>query len=185
MNAASRSSQAPYFPDAVVVVNGATQSSPTGGRSEGGGDPSTCTNGGNCPLGFCYFGTLHGPFWQSTPSSIPISDFAYRGKLDQDLWRGRPVEYSFLSDLGGPPTPPPGGTVFCTPYDEKSRFLIPPNALPAPFLSLIPTARCFLQKVDATVTASTVVMCCRVLSATLLSQTLKSTNCGLPRVAEG
>jgi hypothetical protein len=145
-----------YLTDAVVVINGATQSFPTGGRSDSGGDLSTCYDGGSCPLGFCYFGTLHGPFWQASPSKIPIIDAAYRGSWIRIYGEGGKWKYGFLSDLGGPPIPPPGGTMFCTNYNEIVKVPDPTKCFANPFAVFDPDGTHFSQSVDATVTASTV-----------------------------
>jgi hypothetical protein len=145
-----------YLTDAVVVVNGAMQSPSTPGRSEGGGDLSACSNGGSCPLGFCYFGTLHGPFWQSSPSTIPTGDFAYRGSLIRIYGEGGKWKYRWLADLGGPPTPPPGGTMFCTPFNEIVAVPDPTKCFASPFSVFDPDGTHSSQSVDATVTGSTV-----------------------------
>lgn len=145
-----------YISDAVVVINGATQSPPGRGRSDGGGDLSACSSGGSCPLGFCYFGTLHGPFWQSSRSTIPIGDPAYRGSWLRIYAEGGKWKYGWLSDAGGPAVPPPGGTMFCTQYKDIVAIPDPTKCFANPFVVIDPDGTHFSQSVDATVTDSTV-----------------------------
>jgi hypothetical protein len=106
-------------PPIQVVVNGATQSNPTGGRTDVTVPLGSCTDPSQCPPGFCYFRTLHGPLWQTTPFSVPIADAAYRGSFlrifgENGLWKFR----AFSDTTGLPPNAPPGGTVECTVYNE-------------------------------------------------------------------
>jgi hypothetical protein len=147
---------AAYLTDSVIVINGSTQSPPTPGRSEGGGDLSTCSSGGSCPLGFCYFGTLHGPFWQTSPATVPTGDFAYRGSFIRIYGEGGKWKYAWLSDLGGRPIPPPGGTMFCTPYNEIVTVPDPTKCFADPFAVVDPDGTHLSQTVDATVMGSTV-----------------------------
>jgi hypothetical protein len=100
------------------VLNGATQSTPTSDRVDTVVDLGSCTSG-DCPLGFCYWRTVHGPFWQTSKSSIPIGDPNYRGSFvriyaEAGLWKSR----AFSDPTGGPLNAPPGGTAECTNYNE-------------------------------------------------------------------
>jgi hypothetical protein len=102
----------------TAVLNGATQSTPSSDRSDVVVDLGACASG-DCPLGFCYWRTLHGPFWQTTPSNIPFGDANYRGSFiriygEGGLWKSR----AFSDPTGGPPNAPPGGTAECTNYNE-------------------------------------------------------------------
>jgi hypothetical protein len=110
-----------------VVINGATQSNPEPGRVDTGGPLGGCTDPNTCPPGFCYWTTLHGPFWQRTDSSIPIGDAKYRGSFvriyaDAGLWKWR----AFSDPTGGPPNAPPGGTAECIAFNQIANV---PNAL--------------------------------------------------------
>lgn len=107
-------------PDTGVVVNGATQATPQGGRVEVTGNLSNCQPGSpDCPPGFCYFETLHGPFWQRTGLAPPYTDPAFRGSAariygENGLWK-----YAFVSDTTGmDPNAPPGGTMRCIAYPQ-------------------------------------------------------------------
>jgi hypothetical protein len=105
----------------TAVINGATQSTPTGGRSDTTVTLGSCSDPSNCPPGLCYWRTVHGPFWQTTPFAIPVADAQYRGSFvrifgENGLWKSR----AFSDTTGMPPNAPPGGTVECTNYNEIS-----------------------------------------------------------------
>jgi hypothetical protein len=77
-----------------VVLNGATQSDPTGGRTDVTVPLGPCSDPSKCPPGLCYWRTVHGPFWQKTPFSVPIADAQYRGSFvrifgENGLWKSR------------------------------------------------------------------------------------------------
>jgi hypothetical protein len=154
----------PYLSDAVTVVNGATQSPIISNQGEGGGDLSACSPGGSCPLGFCYFGTLHGPFWQTSPSTIPTGDAAYRGSFIRIFAEDGKWKYNWCSPdpsnhtcaISAPPVPPPGGTMFCTAYNEIVTVPDPTNCFERSFTVFDPDGTHFSQSVDATATGSTV-----------------------------
>ena len=81
-------------PAGGVVINGATEATPTSSRSDTTVTLSSCTGGPDCPIGFCYWRSVHGPFWQTTPSTVPIADPAYRGSfarifVDGNQWKAR------------------------------------------------------------------------------------------------
>ena len=102
-----------------VVLNGATQSDPTGGRTDVTVPLGSCSDPSQCPPGLCYWRSVHGPFWQNTPFAVPIADVAYRGSFirifgENGLWKSR----AFSDVTGLPPNAPPGGTAECTNYNE-------------------------------------------------------------------
>ena len=100
------------------TVNGPTQSDPTSSRIDNTIDLGSCT-GGDCPIGFCYWRTLHGPFWQTSPSSVPLADPAYRGSFVRIFGENGKWKLRYFSDpTGGPPNAPPGGTWECTNYND-------------------------------------------------------------------
>ena len=102
-----------------VVVNGATQGTVTGTHSD-----TTVTLGGacatgDCPIGFCYWRTMHGSFWQTSPSTTPPADPGWHGSFSRifaDPSDGYWKERSYLDSLS--PMAPPGGTVECTNFNE-------------------------------------------------------------------
>jgi len=105
------------------VVNGATRSDPTGGRVDVTGTAGSCSDPTKCPPGFCYWTSVHGPFWQTTPFSVPIADINYRGSFirifgENGLWKWR----AFSDTTGLPPNAPPGGTYECTIFSEISAI---------------------------------------------------------------
>lgn len=143
-------------PSSGVVINGATQAPPSSSRSDIGGDLSACTGGGDCPLGFCYWKTLHGPFWQATPSSIPIGEAAYRGSFVRIYGEGGKWKWRAFSDpTGGPPNAPPGGTAECVTYNQIASVPDPQNCFANMFTVHDPTGTNFSQTVDATAIGST------------------------------
>lgn len=143
-------------PSSGVVINGATQSTPASSRSDTTGDLTACAPGGDCPLGFCYWKTLHGPFWQTTPSTIPVGDAAYRGSFlrifaEAGKWKWR----AFSDPTGGPPNAPPGGTAECIAYNQIASVPDPQNCFANMFSVHDPVGNNFAQTVDATVSGST------------------------------
>jgi hypothetical protein len=68
-----------------AVLNGATQSDPTEGRTDVTVPLGSCSDPSQCPPGFCYWRSVHGPFWQTTPFSVPIADTNYRGSLSASM----------------------------------------------------------------------------------------------------
>jgi hypothetical protein len=141
-------------PSGGVVVNGATQSVPTSSRSDTSGTLSSCTGGDpDCPLGFCYWRTLHGPFWQTTSSSVPIGDEKYRGSFvriygENGKWKWR----AFSDPTGGSPKAPPGGTVECINYNQIVTVPDPKNCFANMFSVSDPDGTQLSQTIDATVT---------------------------------
>ncbi len=102
-----------------AVLNGATQSTPTGGRTDVTVTLGSCSDPSKCPPGLCYWRTVHGPLWQTTPFGVPIAATNYRGSFiriygENGLWTSR----AFSDTTGLPPNAPPGGTVECTNYNE-------------------------------------------------------------------
>jgi hypothetical protein len=142
-------------PSGGIVINGATQTEPTSSRSDTGGDLSACAPSGDCPLGFCYWRTLHGPFWQTTKSEIPIGDANYRGGFariyaDGGKWKWR----AFVDPTGGPATAPPGGTAECVNYNQIASVPDPKNCYANMFIVFDPDGSRLAQNIDATVTGA-------------------------------
>jgi hypothetical protein len=142
-------------PAGGVVVNGATQSAPTSDRSDTTVTLSSCTGGPDCPIGFCYWRSVHGPFWQTTPSSIPIGDPAYRGSfarifVDGNQWKARVL----VDPTGGAPQAPPGGTLECTNYQDIVTVPDPKNCFASQFTVFDKDGSNPSQSVDATVTGT-------------------------------
>jgi hypothetical protein len=103
----------------TVVVNGATHSDPSTHRTDVVTPLGSCPPNGDCPPALCYWKTIHGPFWQKSPSSVHFGASNYRGSFvrifsKDSLWTSE----AFSDPSGGPAMPPPGGTVECTAYDE-------------------------------------------------------------------
>ena len=143
-------------PTTGVVVNGATQADPTSTRVDITGDLSACTGGPDCPIGFCYWRTLHGPFWQKTPVNIPIGDPAYRGSfarifIDGNSWKFR----VFVDPTGGPAVAPPGGTLECVNYIDIAGVPDQNACFVKQFAVTDPDGSNTFQSVDATLTGTT------------------------------
>jgi hypothetical protein len=139
-----------------VVINGATQSTPQGGRVEVTGNLTTCQPGSpDCPPGFCYFETLHGPFWQKTPITTPYTDPAFRGSAariygENGLWK-----YAFVSDTTGmAPNAPPGGTMRCIAYPQIVGVPDASKCFAKQTAVVDPDGTNLSQTVDATVTGA-------------------------------
>ena len=101
-----------------AVLNGATKSSPDPGRVDTVVDLGTCKTG-KCPIGYCYWRSVHGPFWQNSKWIFPIGDAAYRGSFiriydEGGGWKAR----AFSDSTGGVANAPPGGTVECSGFNE-------------------------------------------------------------------
>lgn len=140
-------------PPGGVVVNGATQSDPGSSRTDITGDLSSCAGGPDCPVGFCYWRTLHGPFWQTTPSNIPIGDANYRGSFARIFIDGNKWKYRVFSDpTGGPPNAPPGGTLECTNYNDIAGVPDENACFTKQFAVTDPDGSNAFQSVDATLT---------------------------------
>jgi len=142
-------------PSVGVVINGATQSDPTSNRSDTSGTLSSCTGGPDCPIGFCYWRTLHGPFWQTTSSTIQIGDADYRGSfiriyVEGNQWKWR----AFVDPTGGSPKAPPGGTAECTNYNDIVTVPDPNNCFANMFTVFDKDGTNLSQTVDATVTGT-------------------------------
>jgi hypothetical protein len=143
-------------PSGGVVINGATQSTPQGGRVEVTGTLTTCQPGSpDCPPGFCYFETLHGPFWQKTPITTPYTDPAFRGSAariygESGLWK-----YAFVSDTTGmAPNAPPGGTMRCIAYPQIVGVPDASKCFAKQTAVVDPDGTNLSQTVDATVTGA-------------------------------
>jgi len=142
-------------PGGGVIINGATQSEPASTRIDTTVTLSSCTGGPDCPIGFCYWKTVHGPFWQTTASSIPIGDPNYRGSFarifaDGNQWKARVL----VDPTGGPPQAPPGGTVECTNYQDIVTVPDPKNCFAKMFTVFDKDGTNLSQSVDASVTGT-------------------------------
>jgi hypothetical protein len=128
VNALQASCKEPPQKPIEIVINGATQSTPGSGRTDTGGELGPCTDPNNCPLGFCYWKTLHGPFWQRTDSSIAIGAPEYRGSFERIYAEGGKWKWRAFSDATGlSPNAPPGGTAECTVYKTIADLPDPIN----------------------------------------------------------
>jgi hypothetical protein len=95
-----------------------TQAQPVPGRSTT-TVPLTSCAGDDCPIGFCYWKALHGPFWQRTASDIPVGAPAYRGSFarivaDGGQWKAT----TFVDSTGGAPAAEPGGLAECMAFRD-------------------------------------------------------------------
>jgi hypothetical protein len=102
-----------------AVLNGATQADPVTGRVDT-VVPLGIGGAGTGVPGFCYWRTVHGPFWQKSSSIVPLAASTYRGSFNRiysdsnGVWQGR----SFMDNTGLAASPPPGGTAECIGYNE-------------------------------------------------------------------
>ena len=143
-------------PPGGVVVNGATQTEPTSDKTDITGDLSSCAGGPDCPVGFCYWRTIHGPFWQKTPSNIPIGDANYRGSFARIFIEGNKWRYRVFSDpTGPPPNAPPGGTLECTNYNDIVTVPDENGCFTKQFAVFDPDGSNSFQSVDATLAGTT------------------------------
>jgi hypothetical protein len=133
-----------------VVINGATQSTPSPGRSDTGGQ-IPCPDPNNCPPGMCYWRTLHGPFWQQSDVSIPLGAADYRGSFLR-IWAeaGRWNWRAFDDHTGLPPNAPPGGTLECTVFNQISNVPNPAACFSNLWVVVDPKGTDFSTSVDAT-----------------------------------
>jgi hypothetical protein len=119
-NALQASCRQPPPGDGTVSVNGGIQADPVGGRTDKTGTLTSCAPGAtNCPVGFCYWRAVHGPFWQTTPAGTRPEDPSYRGSFlrifaESGQWKWR----AFSDTTGMPPNAPPGGVAECTVFDD-------------------------------------------------------------------
>ena len=146
-------SQRPIRTPLRVTVNGATQSIPSG-RIDQRGDFGVCT-GGDCPYGFCYWRTLHGPFWQRTDFSVPIGSADYRGSFLRIYAEGGQWKWHIFSDPGGQSSPAPGGTAECMIFRNITGVPDPNNCFSAFATIVDPTGTRLSDSVDATVAGVT------------------------------
>jgi len=119
-NALQASCRQPPPGDGTVSVNGGIQADPVGGRTDKTGTLTSCAPGAtNCPVGFCYWRAVHGPFWQTTPAGTRPEDPSYQGSFlrifaESGQWKWR----AFSDTTGMPPNAPPGGVAECTVFDD-------------------------------------------------------------------
>jgi hypothetical protein len=99
-------------------VNGRTQATPTSGRSQTTTSLTDCP-GGECPIGFCYWRSMHGPFWQRTDASIPPGAAGYRGSYARIVADGGRWKAETLVDATGlAPAAEPGGLAECIAFQD-------------------------------------------------------------------
>lgn len=99
---------------------------PTAGRVEVGGTLAACTDPSRCPVGFCYWRALRGPFWQRTDASIPPDSPSFRGSALRIYVADGRWKWSSVSDATGmAPRSAPGGTVECTLFQEVAAIANP------------------------------------------------------------
>jgi hypothetical protein len=139
-----------------AVLNGATQSTPTGGRTDVTVTLGSCSDPRQCPPGFCYWRSVHGPFWQTTPFSVPIADINYRGSFirifgENGFWKSR----AFADTTGLPPNAPPGGTVECTIFSEIAAVPDVSKCFANQFAIVDKDGTTMSDSVDATVAGAT------------------------------
>jgi hypothetical protein len=140
-----------------AVLNGATQSTPDSGRTDVIIDLGPCSSG-DCPLGFCYWRTVHGPFWQMTPGKIPFGAAGYRGSYIRIYSEGGYWKVRVFSDpTGGPPNAAPGGTVECTRFNEIIAIPDPIQCFASQFAITDPDGSHLSSSVDVTVAGTTTV----------------------------
>ena len=117
-----------------VPVNdppGAPVPGPTGGTIP---VPSCAPGTPGCPIGLCYWVSVHGPFWQASDGAIPSDDPRFRGSLlrlfiDGDHWAVR-----YWSDATGlPPQVAPGGHLECVATTDIAAVPDPAQCYGNPF----------------------------------------------------
>jgi hypothetical protein len=101
---------------------------------------------------------VHGPFWQTTPFSIPIGDTKYRGSFiriyaEDGLWKSLP--WSNTTDL--PPNAPPGGLAECTRFNEISAVPDDSKCFAKQFAIVDKAGTDLSDSVDATVAGASTV----------------------------
>jgi hypothetical protein len=96
------------------------------GRVEDGGTLEACTDPSRCPVGFCYWRSIHGPFWQRTDASIPPESPSFRGSALRIYIEGGSWQWKLVSDATGmEPAPQPGGAIECTLFREITALADP------------------------------------------------------------
>jgi hypothetical protein len=115
-----------------------------------------CSDPTKCPPGFCYWRSVHGPFWQTTPFSVPVADTNYRGSFirifgENGLWKAR----AFSDATGLPPNAPPGGTVECTIFNEIAAVPDVSKCFANQFAIVDKDGTTMSNSVDATVAGAT------------------------------
>jgi hypothetical protein len=97
------------------VINGATKSTVTDYTSDI-EIPLGCTNQPGCPVGFYYWTSLHGPLYQKSAASIPITSGSFLGSalriaVKNSSWVVQEKLNATDFQQGGNPSPgAPGGT---------------------------------------------------------------------------
>jgi hypothetical protein len=140
-------------PPPGTVVNGGTNTDPVPGRSDTSGPTGTCTDPDKCPVGFCYWTTVHGPFWQRSSGDLKLADPAHRGSflrifVENGLWTWR----AFKDDTGLTAQAPPGGVFECTVYKDIPAVTNPNTCFASPFQVVDLTGNTTVKQTNATVT---------------------------------
>jgi hypothetical protein len=154
-NELTRACREPSRTPVRVVINGATRSRPGPNRIDRTDDLGACT-GGDCPVGFCYWRTVHGPFWQQTPATVPLDAPEFRGSalriFADGVWKSRVV--SAVDE--GTTNYPPGGTVECFVYRNISGVPDPNNCFANSFAITDPDGTRLADVVDVGAAGTTV-----------------------------
>jgi hypothetical protein len=138
-------------PPPGVVVNGETQSDPVPGGTDTTITVTSCAPGADCPTGFCFWRAVHGPFWQTSPSTMPVGDEKYRGSVLRLFTEGNQWKLSYLAKAGpGVSTPAPGGRYECINYNRIATVPDPKNCFGNIFSLSDPDGTHLSQSVDVT-----------------------------------
>lgn len=139
--------------DGTVIVNGGLQADPTTTRVDTTGTLTSCAPGAtDCPVGFCYWRSLHGPFWQTTRAGVPPEDSGFRGSFlrifaEAGQWKWR----AFSDPTGMAPSAPPGGVAECTVFNDLAGVTNGQASFGNPFAVTDPDGTRANQSVDATI----------------------------------
>ena len=139
-------------PPPGAVVNGGTSSDPIPGRSDTTGPTGTCIDPNQCPVGFCYWTTVHGPFWQTSKGGLKLGDPEQRGSflrifVENGQWTWR----AFKDDTGLPTQAPPGGVFECTVYKDIPAVANPNTCFANQFSVIDLTGSTSASQTNATV----------------------------------
>ncbi|WP_257385968.1 hypothetical protein [Tahibacter caeni] len=118
-----------------IPVNDPPTGIPDPGPTGGEVPVPTCPPGTpDCPVGFCYWAAVHGPFWQRSDGSVPFDDPRYSGSFlrffaDGGQWKAR----WYSNPMGGPPQIAPGGVLECVGVDDIEKVPDPTACFGSPF----------------------------------------------------
>ena len=118
-----------------VPVNWPPGGTPSPGPTGGEIPVPSCPPGTpNCPVGFCYWAAVSGPFYQHSDGSVPFNDPRYSGSFlrftaDSGHWKA-----SYYSNPGGRSAQlPPGGMLECTAVNDIAKLPDPTACSGNPF----------------------------------------------------